>query len=75
MKTPESISGELGRRGCIITIEEIKAIQLDAWRKGMSDAAEIAYPLSIRSFRTKEEQIGCNIRQAILTARDNKQSL
>jgi tRNA(His) 5'-end guanylyltransferase len=45
----------------------IKQIQLDAWKQGMTDAAEIA--------GNEQGHTACHIRVEILTARDNKKTL
>lgn len=50
-------------------IAQIRIIQLDAWKQGMSDAARIANPTNSQWYATK------TIETNILTARDNKTTL
>lgn len=41
MKTAEEWYPELG---CDVSVEQIKAIQLDAWKQGMTDACQCIIP-------------------------------
>lgn len=58
------------------TYSEFKEAQLDAWKQGMSDAAEVAdITMQGRSSMVNQDQWLGEIIKNILTARENKTSL
>lgn len=55
-------------------IDQIKQIQLDAYKAGMTEAAEISSELPLNNLTT-HYQAAQNIKCRILSARDNKKEI
>jgi hypothetical protein len=77
MKTAEQIQKRLCKDSCDIGIEEIKQIQLDAYKAGLRDAADKAKTL-ILNVNPKVQgyvRMARDVSEAILTDANNRTNL